>query len=173
MRTGRQLFSLLALLLLGACSPAMDWREYRVADGGFVVLFPQKPSQSERRLATPAGEVTMRMYSVRVGEHVLAAGYADFPVPVSPALMDAMRDALAANVGGAAVRERALEVRGMSAREFEASGTLGSGQGARQGTLRARLYARDGRYIQLVSAGSAGAIDAADVDMFMASLKPD
>ncbi|MBL8386022.1 MAG: hypothetical protein JNM90_23260 [Burkholderiales bacterium] len=171
MRIGRQLFSLIVAALVCACAPELDWREVRVADGGFSVMFPKKPAQAERRLPTPAGEVVMRMYSARAGEHVLGAGYADFPAAVTPALLDAMRDALAANLGGAARNERRVDVAGFSAREFEASGTQGSGASARPVLLRARLLSRDRRYIQLVSLGSPDGLAAADIDLFLTSFK--
>lgn len=158
---------------MGACTPAMDWRDFRVADGAFTVLFPQKPAQSERRLPTPAGEVLMRMYSVRIGEHVLAAGFADFTRPVDAALLDAMRDALAANVGGAAVVARALDVGGARGFEFSAAGTLGRGEAAKPGVMRARLFSRGTRYFQMMSLGSQGSMADADIEMFLASFRPE
>lgn len=173
MRAARQLFSLLALLACAACSPALDWREYRVPEGGFVVLFPQKPAQSERRLSTPAGDIVMHMLSVRVGEHVLAAGYADFARPVDAALIEAMRDALAANIGAQASGERRIASGAVGGREFSATGSLGRGKDARSGVLRARVYAHGRRYFQLVSIGSAEGMAAADVDLFLGSFKPD
>src|SRR5262245_25909866 len=69
------------LCLLAACNPKMDWREFNAQDGGFSVLFPQKPGQGEHMLATPAGKVNMKMYSVRIDETALGAGFADFPAP--------------------------------------------------------------------------------------------
>jgi hypothetical protein len=173
MRIVRQLFSLLAWLALCACSPDLDWREYRLPDGGFVVLFPQKPAQSERRLRTPAGEVTMRMYSVRVGEHVLAAGFADFSQSIDAPLVDALRDTLVSNIGGRVTQERPLDSGAAKGREFAATGMLGRGKDARPGVLRARMYASGRRYFQLVSLGGADGMTAADIDLFLASFKPE
>lgn len=173
MRVRRQLFSFLLLCALSACSPSLDWREYRVPDGGFVVLLPQKPAQSERRLPTPAGEVTMRMLSARVGEQVLAAGFADFDRPVDAALLDALRDALAANIGSRAVDERAVTGGGVNGREFSARGTLGQGKDARPGVMRARLFASGRRYYQLLSVGGSETMADADVELFLASFRPE
>lgn len=167
----RQLFSLSLVFSQGACSPALDWREYRPAEGGFSVLLPQKPAQSERRLATPAGAVVMRMLSVRVGEQMLGAGFADFPAPITDSLVDAMRDALLANISGRLDAERAIQAGAASGREFAASGTLGRGDGARPGRLRARLLVRDQRYYQLVWLGGPDDMSAADIDLFLASFK--
>ncbi len=173
MRTGRQLFSLLAWLFLGACSPAMDWREVRPPGSGFVVLFPQKPAQSERRLPTPAGVVMMRMYSVRVGEHMLAAGFADFPAALEAPLLDALRDALIANINGQLTSEREITSAGIHGREFNARGTLGRGADAPAGLLQARLLVRGQRYFQLVSLGGPGSLQQADIEFFLGSLKLD
>jgi hypothetical protein len=173
MRLRRQPFLWLLAAWLSACSPALDWREYRPPEGGFAVLFPQKPRQSERRLETPAGTVVMHMYSARVGEHVLAAGFADFAVPPDAALLDAMRDALLRNVGGRVESERAVTAGGFAGREIAARGRLGSGESAAQGMLRTRLMVRGNRYVQLLSIGAPGSLGDADVDMFLTSFKPD
>jgi hypothetical protein len=163
---------LLLAAWLSACSPALDWREYRPPDGGFAVLLPQKPGQSRRSLDTPAGAVEMHMYSARVGEHVLAAGFADFAAPPDAALLDGMRDALVRNVDGRVESERAVEAGGFSGREITARGPLGRGERAAPGLVRARLLVRGNRYVQLLSIGAPGGMSEADVDMFLTSFKP-
>ena len=173
MRPKRQLFSLLAWLFLTACTPELDWREVRPPDGGFVVLLPQKPGQSERRLVTPAGPVLMRMVSVRIGDHTLGVGFADFPVPLEAPLLDALRDALLANINGQVTSEREITAAGMRGREFNAKGTLGRGTEARAGLLQARLLVRGQRYFQLVSLGGPGSMQQADIEFFLTSLKLD
>ena len=80
----------------------------------------------------------MRMYSVRVGEHVLGAGFADFPTSVDAPLLDALRDALLANISGQLINEREITTAGIHGREFNARGTLGRGAEARAGLLQAR-----------------------------------
>lgn len=151
----------------------MDWREVRPPGGGFVVLFPQKPAQSERRLPTPAGEVMMRMYSVRLGEHLLAAGFADFPAPPAAPLLDLLRDALIANINGQVINEREIASTGMRGREFNATGTLGGGADARAGLLQARLLVHGQRYFQLVSLGGPDSLQQADIEFFLGSFKLD
>jgi hypothetical protein len=175
MRYGRQPVPFLLLVALAlcvaACSPALDWREYRVAEGGFAVLFPQKPGRADRKLATPAGEVEMHMLSVRVGEHVLAAGYADFGQPPGDAMLDAMRDALVKNIGGRVVSEKAGYVDAGQTRDIAAEGRLGSADKSEVAELRARLILRGNRYIQLLSVGRRGAMAGQDVDMFLSSYR--
>lgn len=171
MRLLRHLFP--ALLIAAACTPALDWREYRPPDGGFAVLFPQKPGKSERRLATPAGEVMMHMYSVRVEETVLGAGFADFGTAPDAAVLVTMRDALVKNIGGQLAGERPVAAGAYAGIEIVATGTLGAGERSAPAELRARLLIRERRYVQLVAAGRRGALAEADIDMFLASFKPD
>ena len=168
----RQLFCL-GLVTLAACSPSLDWREYRADDGGFVVLLPQKPGRAERRIPTPAGEVTMHMMSARIGEHVLAAGFADFGRVPDAKLVDAMRDALLRNVAGQLSSEKTRGDAGSLDREIVALGRAGQGKDERAVELRARLLVNGTRYVQLVSIGSQGSgVSEADVEMFLASYKP-
>ena len=162
-----------ALLIAAACTPALDWREYRPPDGRFAVLFPQKPGKSERRLATPAGEVMMHMYSVRVEETVLGAGFADFATPPDKAVLGAMRDALVKNIGGQLAGARAVATGASAGIEIIATGVLGAGERSAPAELRARLLVRERRYVQLVAAGRKGALAEADIDMFLSSFKPD
>jgi len=162
------------LLPLAACSPKMDWREFHAEDGGFTVLLPQKPGQSERKLVTPMGAVSMKMYSLRIDETVLGAGYADFPAPVDAHALDVMRDALVKSLGGKLALERPVTAAGgdgISGREITVTGTLGQGEKAAPAEMRARLYARDKRYYQVLLAGKQGAFDVNDADMFLRSFK--
>lgn len=55
-RTARVLPLLTCLLLtVGACSPALDWRDARLAGAGLSLLFPCKP-QSQSRVVEVAGQ---------------------------------------------------------------------------------------------------------------------
>ena len=95
---------------LSACTPALDWREHRFDEGGFTILFPQKPGRSERKLATPAGEVTMKMVSVRVDETVFGAASADFASTPDAPTQEAMRNALLKNFDGTIISDQAVSV---------------------------------------------------------------
>ena len=173
MRAKRQLLSLAFALLAAACTPTLDWREYRPPEGGFSVLLPQKPGQSIRELSTPAGNITMRMISSRVQTDVMAAGFADFPAPPGQALVDAMRDVLVGNIGGRIQSERSIDIAGGTGREFFATGTPGRGDSAQNHIMRARLIVRDRRYYQLVWLGTRSGMAEADIDLFLGSFKPD
>ncbi len=163
----------MALLLAAGCSPALDWREHRFEEGGFTILFPQKPGRTEKKLATPFGEVTMKMVTVRVEETVFAAASADFSREPDAPAMDAMRNALLKNFDGAVVVDKPVIAGGMTGREIIKRGRIGSGDAVVETDLRAQFFRRGKRYYQLVAAGRRGAMQEADLDMFFASFKPD
>lgn len=115
----------------------------------------------------------MRMMSARIGEHVLAAGFADFTRAPDAQLVDALRDALLRNVAGQLKSEKIRGGAGSLDREIVASGRAGQGKDERGVVLHARLIVHGTRYVQLVSIGAQGSgVSEADIDMFLASYKP-
>ena len=175
--------ALCCLLLTVACSPAYDWREFHFEDGGFTILFPQKPGRAERKLATPAGEITMKMVSVRVDETVFGAASADFAAPPDLAAQAAMQAALLKNLEGTIASDKQVNLgasgTAMTGREVVKRGTMdkggksGAGGQAADAQLRARFFVRGNRYYQIAVMGRAGAVQDADLDMFFTSFKPD
>ena len=175
--------ALCCFLLTSACSPAHDWREFHFAEGGFTILFPQQPGRAERKLVTPAGEVTMKMVSVRVDDTVFGAASADFTAPPDAAAQAAMQAALLKNLAGTvtsdkqvnlgasgtAITGREVVVRG----SVEKSAKSGAGGPGGDAQLRARFFVRGNRYYQIAVMGRTGAVQEADLDLFFASFKPD
>ena len=175
----RMLMTAACMMLMVACSPTLDWREFRPQEGGFSVLMPQRPGKAEKTLVTPAGEVSMRMYSVRVEETVLGAGFADFATAPDAGTQGAMHSALLKNIDGSVVSDKSVVAGGsgaanaMAGREVVKRGRIGQGADAVDGELRVRFFVKDKRYFQVVVVGRRGALPEADVDMFMASFKAD
>ncbi|MBH1988154.1 MAG: hypothetical protein I8H76_12600 [Burkholderiales bacterium] len=82
---------LLLLALLGACAPALNWREVRPPHAdGLVGSFPCKPDTRERRLSLPGVErpVTMHLWSCEADGATWALGFLrlDDALAVAPAL---------------------------------------------------------------------------------------
>ena len=77
------------------------------------------------------------------------------------------------NFDGTVVVDKPLTVAGMTGREIIKRGRIGSGDAVVETDLRAQFFSRGNRYYQLVAAGRRGAIQAADLDLFFASFKPD
>jgi hypothetical protein len=159
--------------MCSGCSPKLDWRDFHAVDGGFTVLLPQKPGQAEHRFATPLGEIVMKMYSARIDETVLAAGYADFAAPLDAHALDLMRDALVRSLGGALVNEKPVTAGALNGREVLIAGAAVPGGKAPQLEMRARLFARDKRYFQVVLAGRKGGFEPQDAAMFLESFRAD
>lgn len=169
------LAALCCALLTTACNPALDWREHHFEDGGFTIIFPQKPGRAERRLVTPAGEVTMKMVSVRIEETVFGAASAEFANPPDAAVLAAMHAALLKNLDGAVQSDEPVTSSAPAAlagREVFKRGRLGTGERATGLQLRARFFVRGTRYYQIAVMGRAGAVPDADLDLFFASFKP-
>ena len=153
--------SFLVALLVLACSPDLDWRELKSADGGFEAVLPAKLRYEVRTLGAPA--VTMHLWSARAANSVFGVGYADYPA-VDAALLDGTRDALVKNIGGRVLEEKPLLHKGLPGREFVAE------SGATR--LRARLLVSGKRLYQLAVLGERDAVAAADVELFLSSFRP-
>jgi len=106
----------LLALALGACTPALDWREVRPADSDVVALFPCKPKRLARPVALAGAQVQMSLVSCTVKDATYAVGYALLvdPTRVTAALGE-MRVAAAANIGAKAVGASEWSMPGMTA----------------------------------------------------------
>jgi len=157
----RAVIALVALLALG-CSPELDWRELKSAEGGFSALMPARPRHEVRKLSG-APAVVMHLWSARAAKSVFGVGYADYPA-VDLRILDSTRDALVKNIGGRVVEERPLVQIGLAGSEFTAEG--GSM------FLKARLLVSGARLYQLVILGERGALAAVDIELFLSSFQP-
>jgi len=64
-------------LLLGACSPALNWREVRAGDGELKALLPCQPDRGVRRQSLGPQEVELRMLGCEAGGALFAIAVAD------------------------------------------------------------------------------------------------
>jgi hypothetical protein len=89
--------ALLSAGLLGACAPALDWREVRPADSGLVALFPCRPNALTRTLGLAGRPVRMTLYACSAGGQTWGLAFADVGDPgrVAPALEELRRSATA------------------------------------------------------------------------------
>lgn len=155
-----------AIAVLGlfalACSPELDWRELRSAEGGFAALMPSRPRHEVRSLGTvPA--VAMHLWSARAANTVFGVGYIDYAA-VNAGILDTTRDALIRNIGGRLIEEKSLTQGSLAGRAFEAR----SGERV----LRVRLLASETRLYQIAVLGDAKSIAPADVELFLSSFRP-
>lgn len=105
----------LALVGLVACSPTFDWREVRPEGSSVVATFPCRPDRIERELALAGRPVRLALLSCSAGEALFALAFGDVgqAEQIAPAL-EALRRAVARNIGADEPSASAFEVRGMT-----------------------------------------------------------
>ncbi|OIQ89386.1 hypothetical protein GALL_287080 [mine drainage metagenome] len=110
-RTSRFVVLLGGALLLGACSPALDWREARPKGTDLLLTFPCKPQQLTQPVMLGEQRVTMSMTGCVASGMTFALAHADVgsAARVAPALAT-LRDAALANVHGQATAVHASAV---------------------------------------------------------------
>jgi hypothetical protein len=101
-----RLFCCVLVAGLSACSPALDWRDARSADGAVRASFPCKPRLHERRLALAGAPVVLAMQACSAGGQTWALVSADLadPARVTPALLE-LAAAAAGNIGAEPVAQ--------------------------------------------------------------------
>lgn len=98
---------LLAALVLVACSPALDWREVRVDDAALTAMFPCRPERRARDVPLAGAQVRMEMAACAAEGSTYAASFFSVQDPaLVTGMLEALRSAAVANVGGAAPRNR-------------------------------------------------------------------
>ncbi|MBI4292950.1 MAG: hypothetical protein HY661_15875 [Betaproteobacteria bacterium] len=154
----------LAVALLAGCYPSLDWREVTSKEGRFSVLLPGRPAQESRTLSAIPGSPLMHLWSAKAADMVFGVGYVDLQVRDAQTLA-ALRDALARNIQGKIVSERAVGASGIAGTEFVAEGSIGEAPAV----LRARLLVSGDRVYQIAAVGSARAVAAEELATFFDS----
>lgn len=103
------------LVLLAACTPSLDWRQFQPDGWPLQLAMPCKPFDQQRRLALAGSEVALRLLSCSADDHVFAVASADVgdPARVAPALQ-ALAAAARANVQATVLDEQPAAVPGMT-----------------------------------------------------------
>ncbi|MTV41881.1 hypothetical protein [Duganella radicis] len=156
---------LMLALLLSACSPKYDWRDYRSNDAPYAVLFPGKPATQTRSIKLDQLDVSMTMSAADVDGVIFAVGSAQLADAArAPAAVAAMKTAMVNNIGATITSSKTLD---NGALEVDASGTA-NGQPMR---LIGRFLAKEKRIYQVVVIGPARRIEADSVETFLTSFK--
>ncbi len=130
MRKTVKVFLLFLTLGLGACSPALNWREVRIKDTGLSVMLPCKPDEGARVVPLGGKDVEMRMTGCDAANATFAVAYVKLAqtTPVTDALAQ-WRAAALANMGATSSKDvRLREALGDSS----VSGAMVSAQGRRK-----------------------------------------
>lgn len=107
--------ALLVLMAVG-CSPALNWRDVRPADGSVTLQFPCRPDRVERTIPLAGSPVTLQLLRCDAGGLTWAFAQAEVVggARVAPALQ-ALRQAALANVGAGKVEAFSQRVAGSAA----------------------------------------------------------
>src|SRR5262249_58151999 len=90
-----------ALVVLAACSPELDWREFTSAEGRDTVMLPARPTRETRELVLAGTRVRMQMVTAQVSGTAFAVAYADLPSAADAPRTDReTRDALTRHRAG-------------------------------------------------------------------------
>lgn len=166
----------LATVLLGACSPQFNWRDYSGETAPYRVMFPDKPSTHTRKIDLDGLKVDMTMTAAQVNGTMFAVGTAEAPDPASAEkALTAMKTALVNNIGATIKSEKvgktssaagSTRVRS-AAIDIEASGQ----QKGEPMKLIGHFESRNNRFYQVVVMGKEKDLTRENVDMFMSSFK--
>jgi hypothetical protein len=161
---------LLASVLLGACSPKYNWRDYASPDAPYRVMFPAKPASFTRTIDLDGMQVSMTMTAAEVDGTTFAVGAAEAPDAArAQAALPAMMQALARNIGaGDAQGTVHADSSGKATSELDVTGK-GKGTPLR---LVGHFEARGKRFYQVIVLGKPDAVPPEQVEQFLTSFKP-
>ena len=149
---------LLASLLLGACNPTYNWRDYASPDAPYRVMFPAKPASFTRTIDLDGMQVSMTMTAAEVDGTTFAVGTAEAPDEArARAALPAMRTALMRNIGAGSGQGQAGEV--------DVTGTS-------RGTpvrLVGHFEARGKRFYQVIVLGKVNGVPPEQIEQFLTS----
>ena len=98
--------ALLALLALGACAPALDWRETHPTGSGVVMMFPCRPDRQERTARVGDATLRLQLHSCRAAGATFSLAAADGAEPAQvTSLLGTLRSQALVNLDGVATEE--------------------------------------------------------------------
>lgn len=169
--------ALVGVTLMAACSPAYNWRTVVDVAEGYTIDLPAKPIVDERQVEIAGKALPMHVRAAHTQGAVFAIAVVDLPredAQLSQTVADALRGALAHNVGAQAV-EHAVQVPVASAAAapgVDIVATGAAGEAHEQRTIHAWIAAR-GRHVYQAAIIAAHAPPQEQTDQFFGSLKLD
>lgn len=158
----------LLALVLSACDPHYNWRDYRSKDAPYSVLLPGKPATHARDVRLGELPVRMTMTAAEVDDVVFAVGSAELTdTAQAPAALLAMQTALARNIGATITSQATVADGAQTTVSIEAKG-MRNGEPT---LLIGRFIARDRRVYQVVVMGAERHIAREQVATFLDSFK--
>lgn len=164
---------LLPAVLLAACSPKYNWRDYASPDAAYRVTFPAKPASFTRDIDLDGMHVPMTMTAAEIDGATFAVGTAEAPDAArAQAAVQAMQQALLRNIGARtelqAASASATGTTSHTSSDVDATGSA-NGQPTR---LAGHFEARGKRFYQVIVMGPPKAMPQDQVEQFLSSFKP-
>lgn len=154
-RTARRVFSALALVACGACTPTWDWRTVPVPDSQLTAELPCRPGRFQRDVVVAGTPLKLFMLSCEAGGITYGVATAEV---ADPTRVDAVLHALSAGAG-AAIRSSdpalgALNLNGITPFSGNTSARLhGRRPDGEQVDESIRVFARGSRIFQATAIG--------------------
>jgi uncharacterized Zn-binding protein involved in type VI secretion len=158
---------LLASVLLGACSPKYNWRDYASPDAPYRVMFPAKPASFTRTIALNGAQVSMTMTAADIDGATFAVGAAEAANEAQAvAALPAMMQALLRNIGAGDTQGKFhADSTGKTVADVDATGKV-NGAPVR---LVGHFEARGKRFYQIIVLGKPDAMPSEQVEQFLTS----
>jgi hypothetical protein len=161
---------LLSLFVPGQAA-GTDWQALAPKDGGFSILFPGIPTESNKAIKTASGTTNVTLFELKVppGDGRFVFGYSQLPdssilVGTEDKHLDNARDGAVASSKGKLIREKSLLLDTHPGRELyiEVEG---------KAIVLMRMYAVKHRLYQVVVVGSADLVTSQSAAKFLDSFK--
>jgi hypothetical protein len=163
----KKLIPLLAIVL-AACNPTYNWRDYQSTDAAFNAQFPDKPSAHTRIVDLDGFKVDMTMTAAEVDGAMFAVGSAKVgDAGQAKAALEAMKTAMVRNIGGTVTSEAVASAGTDHTINVQATGSR-NGQAIK---LVGRFEAHGERVYQAIVLGPERALTTENIDQFMHSFK--
>lgn len=159
---------------LAACTPALDWRDFRAPDRSYTALMPAKPTTVDRRVTINGMPLSMSMSAVEVRDVMFAIGVTSVPdASLAPAAQVAMKDALLKNIETTFKSEKTTQslTQGTTTIELEAIGAPNEQSKGLPRAFFAHIVVKGKVLYQAVVVGPQNRITNDAVDTFMTSFK--
>lgn len=122
------LLNVMGGLLLGACNPALNWRDIRVKDTELVAMLPCKPDAGARVVPLGGRNVSLHMTGCDAGGATFAVAHATVDsASAAPAVLAQWRTATLANMGAVSSRDVPLGGTANGTASSIAAGPVGGG----------------------------------------------
>jgi hypothetical protein len=174
--TNSVLLPLLAAVILAACNPTYNWRDYSSQDAPYRVMFPDKPSVHKRRIDIGGLQVEMTMTAADINGTTFAVGSAEAPdAEKAQAALEAMKTALVRNIGATITKEKTAAAASANAAGSSQRAAIDiEAAGVQKGTpmkLVGHFEARNKRFYQVIVMGKAKDLSPEQTDQFISSFK--